>query len=129
MLRKLFGSNKGVSALETALLLPVLAGLLYVVVEGAGALTTYSSLSEASSVAARQVLMTGESSHIPELVNALLPDLDPSDIVTTVTFEDAGSTVTVEVTYDYQTQLGGNPLSESSSDLLTLVARTSMPVP
>ncbi|MBU1001110.1 MAG: pilus assembly protein [Proteobacteria bacterium] len=129
MFGRLIRSNRGVAALEAALLLPVLAGLFYLLVVGAGALITHSSLSEASSVAARQVLMTGESSHIPDLVNALLPALDPSDIVTTVTFEDAGSTVTVEVTYEYRTLLDGNPLSDTSSNLLTLVASTSMPVP
>jgi len=129
MLHRLFDSERGVSALETALILPVLAAILYLLIEGASALITYSTLEEASSVAARQVLMTGEDSNIPELVESLLPDLDPADISTSVTYEDSGTTVTVEVTYDYQTALGGNPLDSSGSDSISLVARTSMPVP
>lgn len=129
MFRKLFRFDQGIATMETALILPVLIGLLYLLVQGSGALITYSSLAEASSVAARQVLMTGESAQIPDLVKALLPDLDPADLATTVTFEDAGRTVTVEVTYDYEMLLGGNPFGDKSSDPLTLAASTSMPMP
>lgn len=129
MFRNLVRSNRGVAALEAALIIPILAGLLYLLVEGAQMLTTYSTLSNASSVAARQVLMTGESSQIPDLVNSLLSEINASDLSTTVTFEDSGSTVTVEVTYDYQTLLGGNPLDSSAASSFELVASTSMPVP
>lgn len=129
MTRKDTSRESGLAALEAALLLPVLAGFLFLLVEGGTAVGTYSSLCEASRVAARQVLLSGETDGAAQLVNSLLPDLDADALNTRVVLEDGGNTVTVEISYAYQTLFGDNPLGETHENLLTLVARTSMPMP
>lgn len=122
-------TRKGLAALETALLLPVLAAMLYLLVEGGNAVMTYSALAEASRVAARQVLMTGDAADAADLVPSLLPDLDPGSLSSTVSFEDAGNTVTVEISYAYPSLFGASPLGSPHESLLSLAARTSMPMP
>ena len=122
-------SENGLAALEAALLLPVLAAFLYLLVEGGNAVMTYSSLSEASRVAARQVLLTGETAGTQDLIRTLLPDLTSDALATSVSFEDAGNTVTVEISYEYSTLFSGKPMGQTHDGLLSLAARTSMPMP
>lgn len=129
MRRRTGSSQDGLAALEAALLLPVLAAFLYLAVEGGNAAMTYSDLSEASRVAARQVLLTGQPSGTDSLVQSLLPDMDPGDLTSVVSFGDEGKTVTVEISYAYSTIFGANPLGSHHDEQLSLAARTSMPMP
>ncbi|WP_245588362.1 TadE/TadG family type IV pilus assembly protein [Desulfocurvus vexinensis] len=123
--------RRGVAALEVALLLPVLAGLLFLLVEGGAVLRAYSAISEASRAAARQVIVSGNASAeaASALVRSLAPDLASAGLTTTVTTDPTGSTVTVEVSYAYQSFFRDNPTGLGHEPLLTLVAHTSMPVP
>ncbi|WP_461211321.1 TadE/TadG family type IV pilus assembly protein [Desulfocurvus sp. DL9XJH121] len=128
-MRHALTSERGLAALEAALILPLLAGFLYFLVEGTTVIMTYSALSEASRVAARQVLLTGEDSGIQDLVGSLLPELNADGLSTSVNYEDSGNTVTVEISYDYQTLFSDTPVGETVEPLVSLVARTSMPAP
>lgn len=121
--------RRGIAALEVALLLPVLAGLLFLLVEGGAMIRTYSAISEASRSAARQVILTGETSGAGDLVQSLLPDLSSGALSTTVTTDSADNSVTVEVHYDYSSYFSSNPLGSSHEPLLTMAAQTSMPLP
>jgi len=121
--------RQGLAAVEFALLLPVMLFLLLLVVEGAAAMHTYSSLVEASREGARYVLMEGESADVEALVAALVADLDTENLTTNVVTDSNANTVTVEVSYDYE--LFG---SENGSGLfgndepLKFVAQTTMPL-
>ncbi len=123
--------RRGVAALEVALLLPVLAGLLYLLVEGGAVLQAYATIAEASRTAARQAIVSGDASAdaASALVRALTPDLDPGALSTTVTTDPTGSTVTVEVSYAYPSFFRANPFGTGHQPLLTRAAYTSMPVP
>ncbi len=120
-------ARKGLAAVEFALMLPVMALLLLLLVEGASAMHTYSNLVEASREGARLALMDGEPSDIEALVEAVTRELDATDLTTSVTTGE--NSVTVEVSYDYQ------PFGENAFEMLTgdqsllLVAQTTMPLP
>lgn len=122
-------SRRGLAAVEFALLLPVMALLFFLVVEGANAMNAYSNLVEASREGARLALMDGASSDIEALVKAVTQDLNDENLATVVTTNAGNNTVTVEVSYVYQ------PFSENSLKALTgdatlqLVAQTTMPLP
>lgn len=122
-------ARPGIAALEVALLLPLLAGLLYLLVEGGAMLRTYAALSEASRGAARQVVVSGEPSSAPDLVQSLLPDLASGSLSTSVTMDAGGTSVTVEVSYAYSSLFSGSPLGGDHEPLVTLAASTSMPIP
>jgi len=123
-------SRQGLAAVEFALMLPAMALLLLLLVEGANAMHTYSSLVEASREGARHVLMEGDSASVDALVAALVAELDTEDLVTNVATDPVAKTVTVEVSYDYQ-PFG----SESTGGIFNdgnpfqLVAQTTMPLP
>ncbi|CCH48686.1 TadE/TadG family type IV pilus assembly protein [Pseudodesulfovibrio piezophilus] len=128
-MRKRNFSRQGLAAVEFALLLPGFALLLFLIIEGANAMHTYSSLVEASREGARLALMDGETSEIETLVRAITDDLNSEALRTSVTTDTASNTVTVEVSYDYQ------PFGEyaiemlTGEDSLTLAAQTTMPLP
>jgi Flp pilus assembly protein TadG len=122
------------AAVEFALLLPVMALLILLMVEGGNAMHTYSSLVEASREGARRVLMEGEDTDVEALVAAVVADLDPERLTTNVTTDPDAKTVTVEVSYVYEL-FGSKSGQDNSEGLfgndepLTFVAQTTMPLP
>ena len=123
-------SENGMAAIEIALILPVLAMILYVLVEGANTLHDYSTISEASRSAARQVVISGDTSIAPSIVNAVVTELPVNALPTTAVLSDGGKTVTVEVRYAYHSFFAANQQAEGPlPSLYTLTARTTMPIP
>ena len=126
-MRKRDTTRQGLAAVEFALMLPVMALLLFMLVEGASAMHAYSNLVEASREGARLALLDGTTSDIEALVEAVTTELDSNDLTTSVI--TGANMITVEVTYDYQ------PFGENAFEMLTgdqslqLVAQTTMPLP
>lgn len=130
-MRKLDTRRQGVAALEFALMLPVMALLIMLLVEGATTMHTYSALVEASREGARHVLMEGDDANVQALVQALIADIDDEDLTTNVVLNQAANTVTVEVSYDYQPfgSNNGTGILGGEDDSIQLVAQTTMPLP
>lgn len=130
-MRKNTTKRQGIAAIEFALVLPVIALLLMLLVEGANAMHTYSSLVEASREGARHVLLEGDEANVEALVNALVADLNETDLSTNVVMDPVAKTVTVEVSYDYQ-MFSTNPgasAPEEDANTFQFVAQTTMPMP
>lgn len=131
-MRKTDSNRRGIAAVEFALMLPVMALLFMLLVEGANTMHTYSALVEASREGARHVLMQGDDANVEALVEALVADLDAQDLSTSVTTDPIANTVTVAVAYDYtpfsSTGSGGSIPGEEN-DSIKLVAQTTMPLP
>lgn len=123
--------QRGLAALELALILPLLMGIFFLLVEGANAMRTYSLLSEASREAARLVLREGTTADVNTLVQSLTAEQLPGSTVNaTVTTNTAQGTVTVEVNYDYETMFGSSTLTAlNNNEPYVLLARTTMPLP
>ncbi|MFV0348146.1 MAG: TadE/TadG family type IV pilus assembly protein [Halodesulfovibrio sp.] len=129
-MKRFRSSENGMAAVEIALLLPVLAMILYVLVEGANTLHDYSTISEASRSAARQVVVSGDTSIAPSVVKAVVTELPVDALTTTAVLGDGGKSVTVEVKYAYRSLFSVSPQAgDSSPSLYTLTARTTMPIP
>lgn len=124
------GSEQGMAALELGLVLPLVALLLLVLVEGASALRTYSALQEASREAARMAVREGQDADLKALVESLFPDL-PRDSLQVVTSTDpAARTVTVKVSHAYQTFAGTSGSQDVfGNDPFVFEAATCMPLP
>ena len=128
-MRKRDTTRQGLAAVEFALMLPVMALLLILLVEGASAMHAYSNLVEASREGARMALLDGAPSDIEALVQAITTELDINALTTSVITDAGTNTVTVEVSYAYQ------PFGENAFQMLTgdqslqLVAQTTMPLP
>lgn len=120
-------SRRGLAAVELGLMLPVMALLLFLLVEGASAMHAYSDIVEASREGARMALMDGAPPDIEALVTSVTNTLDPAFLTTSVI--TGTDTVTVEVSYAYQ-PFGEEALKMlTGDDSLTLVAQTTMPLP
>jgi Flp pilus assembly protein TadG len=120
--------RSGMAATELALMLPFIFLLLFMLVEGANAMHMYSSLQEASREGARLVLMEGESADVTSLVRALVSDVPPESLTTTVNTVE--SEVTVIVSCQYTPFNGGEDGYEfltGSNDPFVLKAQTTMP--
>nr|WP_287412430.1 TadE/TadG family type IV pilus assembly protein [Pseudodesulfovibrio sp.] len=130
-MRKKDTKRQGVAAIEFALVLPVIALLLMLLIEGANAMHTYSSLVEASREGARHVLLKGDEANVEALVTALVADLDATDLSTNVIMDPVAKTVTVEVSYDYQMFSTDSSASAPEEDTknFQFVAQTTMPMP
>jgi Flp pilus assembly protein TadG len=128
-MRKWDESRRGLAAVEFALLLPVMALLLFMLVEGAGAMHAYSNVVQASREGARMALMDGTASDIEALVQAVTQGLESEAVNTAVTADPAANTVTVEVSYAYQPFLKNAVELLNGGSPLTLVAHTTMPLP
>lgn len=122
-------SKRGIAAVEFAMMLPLMALILFLLIEGAHAMHAYSNLVEASREGARMALLEGTAADIDALIQSVTNDLD-SDAMSTSVVADAGAqTVTVEVSYAYQ------PFSENAFKMLTgessftIAAQTTMPLP
>lgn len=124
-------SRRGLAAVEFALMLPVLALMLLLLVEGANAMHTYSALVEASREGARHVLMEGDDANVAALVSALIADLDANDLATNVVTDPVANTVTVQVSYNYQPfgSSGDEGMLGDNNDAIQFVAQTTMPLP
>ncbi|UZP65908.1 pilus assembly protein [Desulfovibrio mangrovi] len=123
-------SEHGMAAVEIALLLPVLAIILYVLVEGANTLHDYSTISEASRSAARQVVISGDTSVATSVVNSLVTELPIDALTTTTVLGDNGKSVCVEVRYAYRSFFNANSNENGPlPSFYTLTARTTMPIP
>ncbi len=124
-------NRQGAVAIEFALMLPVMALILLLLVEGASAMHTYSALVEASREGARHVLMEGDDANVEALVAALIADIDDQDLTTDVVTDTTAKTVTVKVSYNYQ-PFGSNSdegLLGENNDPIKFVAQTTMPLP
>ncbi|MEW5773586.1 MAG: TadE/TadG family type IV pilus assembly protein [Thermodesulfobacteriota bacterium] len=123
-------SQRGMAAVEMALVLPLLASLLFFLVEGAGAFRASLVLSEASREAARLVLRTGDAAGAASLVASLTGRLSGTVPATSVSVDNTAHTVTVHVEYAYAPVISDNPLLAALPDgRLTLRSRTVMPLP
>ncbi len=120
----------GMATIEVALIMPLLAALLYVLVEGGNTIRVYSALSEASRAAARQVVMTGDEAGVQDIVRSLVTIIPAQNVTARLIRDNAKGMVTVEVSYGYRSLFTANPASGDPHDALyTLTARTSMPLP
>lgn len=130
-MRKRDNGREGLAAVEFALMLPVLALLILLVVEGANAMHTYSALVEASREGARHVLMQGDDANVDALVDALVADLDLDELSTSVETDSAANTVTVKVAYNYKPFGSGSDegMLGDDNDEIQFVAQTTMPLP
>ncbi len=121
--------HSGMAAAELALMLPFLFLLLFLLVEGANAMHMYSSLQEASREGARLVLLEGESADVSSLVQALVTEIPPENLTTTVSTE--ADTVTVMVSCQYTPFNGGDDGYEfltGDKTPFVLKAQTTMPL-
>ncbi|WP_054652216.1 TadE/TadG family type IV pilus assembly protein [Salidesulfovibrio brasiliensis] len=131
-MRRSKSSNKGIAAAELGLVLPFVALLLFLLMEGGNAMHAYSSLVEASREGARIVLLQGEgTSNVEALVRSLVPDLPPEDVSVLVESDEDARTVTVLASYEYQPMIGGRDALEMlyGGDPLVIRAGTTMPLP
>lgn len=124
------GKQKGMAAVEIALVLPLLAGLLFCLVEGGKAIRTYAAISEIGREAARMVVREGPGADVAALVTALSVDLSASDIDTNVAVDEENNIVTVEVSYEYPSFFGDvSFFGETYPETVAFTATTSMPLP
>lgn len=131
-MRRSNASKKGIAAAEMGLVLPFVALLLFLLMEGGNAMHAYSSLVEASREGARIVLLQGENGvDVEALVRSLVPDLPAEDISVLVEADQDSKTVTVLASYEYQPMIGGRDALEMlyGGDPLVIRAGTTMPLP
>ena len=123
--------RSGVAAVEFALMLPVFAALLFLLVEGANAMHTYSQLQQASREGARLVLVQGDTDGVADVIRNLVPDLPTDALQTTVTTDVAQNTVTVRVELNYESFYGENPALQAfgGEEGYVFAAQTTMPLP
>jgi Flp pilus assembly protein TadG len=118
-------SEKGQTAVEFALVAPVLIALLLGIVQAGIAFHNYLSVTDAARAVARKAILVRLSdvtqSDLDTIAHNAAGDLDQSSLKVTLTpdpsdptFTHAGSTVTVTVTYPYKLQLFGLPLAQGN---------------
>lgn len=111
-----FRSDRGQTAVEFALIAPMLIALLLGIVQAGIAFHNYITITDAARAAARTAItariqgLTG--SDITNAATAAAPDLDPSKLAVTVDPANpgsvaGGSTVTVTVAYPYTIDILG----------------------
>ena len=124
-------AQRGIAATEFAVFLPVFVLMIMLTIEGASALRTYMTLSEASREGARLVLSEdGQTVHVEQLVRTITADLPGEEPTTAVSFNPAQETVTVEVNYAYQGFFGaGSVIGDMAQGALMFTSRTVMPLP
>lgn len=125
-------SRRGIAATEMALMLPLIALLLFVLAEASSAMHRYSAIQEASREGARMILLQGEDANVQGLVEALVREVPPGDLSTTVNTDSNAKTVTVTVSCVYTPFKGdsdGTNFITGDKDAYTLQASTTMPLP
>lgn len=131
-MRQQSSSKSGMAAAELGLILPFMALLLFLLMEGSNAMHAHSSLVEASREGARMVLMQGEAGpDVQELVRSLVPDLPSEEVDVRVSTDTDARTVTVLASYEYQPVMGGRDALEmlGGEEMLVIEAGTTMPLP
>ncbi len=123
--------QRGLAAVELALLLPVLSLILFLLVEGSQAIRTYSQLLEASREGARLVLRAGDTSQVAGLVDSLLGDSTEGDVTTTVSTDPVNHTVTVAVNLTPTASAGQSIILQAFNreESYVMQACTTMPLP
>jgi len=122
--------QRGIAALEVALILPFLVSMIMVLVETSNMLHTYQTVEDASREGARAYVRDGNSSDIATVINSIMNNLPTTTLNTTVTTNTAANTVTVEVQYGYSSFFNANQLlSAFNSGPVTLQSTTTMPLP
>ncbi|MGE4299912.1 MAG: TadE/TadG family type IV pilus assembly protein [Desulfovibrionaceae bacterium] len=122
--------ERGMAAVEFALVLPALMMLLFLIVEGAGALHTRMQLVESSREVARLVLRDGADANVSGLAASLAEPLSGTPPTVSVNIDGDAQTITVQVDYAYQSIFGdGSLLAMLGSEPYQLSARTIMPLP
>ncbi|WP_462326258.1 TadE/TadG family type IV pilus assembly protein [Desulfobaculum sp.] len=120
--------ERGLAALEVALILPLLAVFIATLVEGGNMLGAYTDIRDCSRQAARLLASSPAPPDVTELVRRLAPELDADKLSAAVTTDDTTDKLTVEVSYVYATLLAAVPgFGQSGARSFTLRARTSMP--
>ena len=122
--------QRGMAAVELALVLPALMMLLFLIVEGSGALHTRMQLIESSREVARLVLRDGADANVDGLAASLAEPLAGTAPTVSVDIDDAAQTITVQVDYAYQSIFGdGSLVAMLGNGPYQLSARTVMPLP
>jgi Flp pilus assembly protein TadG len=118
-------SEHGQTAVEFALVAPILIALLLGIVQAGIAFHNYLSVTDAARAVARKAILVRftplTQTQINQIADNASPDLDPTQLTATVTpdptdptFTTAGSTITVTVTYPYHLQLFGIPVIDGT---------------
>jgi Flp pilus assembly protein TadG len=118
-------SEHGQTAVEFALVAPILIALLLGVVQAGIAFHNYLSVTDAARAVARKAILVRftplTQAQINQIADNASPDLDPNQLTATVTPDPtnptpwaAGSTITVTVTYPYHLQLLGIPVVDGT---------------
>lgn len=118
-------SEHGQTAVEFALVAPILIALLLGIVQAGMAFHNYLSVTDAARAVARKAILVRftplTQTQINQIADDASPDLDPSQLNAMVTpdptdpnFKTAGSTITVTVTYPYHLQLFGIPVIDGT---------------
>lgn len=128
-MRRYEESKGGFSAVEFGLILPIIASLLLLLVIGADAMRVYSTLVEASREGARLVLMEGDATNVPALVESVSAGVPPEALQTQVV--EGVAQVSVEVSCVYTPFMGSSGVLKNFMDeeSMVMVARTVMPLP
>jgi Flp pilus assembly protein TadG len=120
--RRHLRSEHGQTAVEFALVAPILIALLLGIVQAGIAFHNYLTVTDAARAVARKAILARlapvTQTQLNTLADNAAPDLDPSQLNVTLTpdpsdptFSTAGSTITVTVTYPYSVSFLGLPLA------------------
>jgi Flp pilus assembly protein TadG len=119
-----FRAERGQTAVEFALVAPVLILLLLAVVQMGIAFNNYLAVTDAARAGARKAIVARlaglTSSDVTQAVTSAAADLDPKKLGVTVadptdpTWSTAGSDITVTVTYPYSISLLGLVVSSGN---------------
>lgn len=117
--------ERGQTAVEFALVAPILIALLLGVVQAGIAFHNYLSVTDSARALARKAILVRftplTQTQINQIADNAAPDLDPTQLTATVTpdptdptFSTAGSTISVTVTYPYHLALFGIPVVDGT---------------
>jgi Flp pilus assembly protein TadG len=119
-----FRTEDGQTAVEFALLAPVLIALLLGIVQGGIAFHNYITVTDAARAAARQAILSRvggiTAAQVTQTAQGAAADLNPATLGVVVadpldpTFNHAGSTLTVTVTYPYSINILGIVVSSGN---------------
>lgn len=118
-------SERGQTAVEFALVAPLLIALLLGIVQAGIAFHNYLAVTDAARATARQAILarlsTVTQADLDQTAENAAPDLDANSLKVTLTpdptdqtFSHSGSTITVTVTYPYHLALFGLPVADGT---------------
>ena len=121
-------NEKGQSLVEFAILLPFLLLLLMGILEFGIMLNSYLTINNAAREGARLGIVAGSNIEIKELITNISPNLDTKNLTVNITPSEgsrkSGSTIAVEVIYNYQVTIP--IISNIIHNVVVLKAQTSM---